>query len=73
MRELKVFAFTEVGGNGVYWVSEAKMGLDVRRKVEGFRTRAILKPLIWEFPGGPVVRTPHFECQGPEFNPWSGN
>ena len=40
LRELKVFAFTEVGGNGVYWVSEAKMGLDVRRKVEGFRTRA---------------------------------
>ena len=26
-----------------------------------------------EFPGGPVVRTPHFHCRGPQFNPWSGN
>ena len=27
----------------------------------------------WEFPGGPVVRMPHFHCQGLGFNPWSGN
>ena len=26
-----------------------------------------------EFPGGPVVRTQRFDCQGPGFNPWSGN
>ena len=24
------------------------------------------------FPGGPVVRTQCFHCQGPGFNPWSG-
>ena len=24
------------------------------------------------FPGGPVVRSWHFHCQGPKFNPWSG-
>ena len=29
---------------------------------------------IWEFPGGPVVKTlTQFPCQGPGFNPWSGN
>ena len=28
---------------------------------------------FWEFPGGPVVRTRHFHCLGPGFNPWSGN
>ena len=28
---------------------------------------------IWEFPGGPVVRTLGFHCQGCGFNPWSGN
>ena len=27
----------------------------------------------WEFPGGPVVRTPCFHCRGPGFDPWSGN
>ena len=26
-----------------------------------------------EFPGGPVVRTPCFYCQGPRFNSWLGN
>ena len=26
-----------------------------------------------EFPGGPVIRTLHFHCSGPGFNPWSGN
>ena len=26
-----------------------------------------------DFPGSPVVRTQHFHCRGPGFNPWSGN
>ena len=26
-----------------------------------------------DFPGGPVVKTPHFQCRGPGFNPWLGN
>ena len=25
------------------------------------------------FPGGPVVKTPHFQCRGHGFNPLSGN
>ena len=25
------------------------------------------------FPGGTVVKTPHSQCRGPRFNPWSGN
>ena len=28
---------------------------------------------IGDFPGGPVVKTPHFQCRGPGFDPWSGN
>ena len=28
---------------------------------------------IWDFPGGPVVRTPRFHCRGQGFDPWSGN
>ena len=27
----------------------------------------------WDFPGGPVVKTPSFQCRGPRFDPWSGN
>ena len=27
----------------------------------------------WDFPGDPVVKTPHFQCRGCRFNPWSGN
>ena len=26
-----------------------------------------------DFPGGPVVKTPHSQCRGPGFDPWSGN
>ena len=26
-----------------------------------------------KFPGGPVVRTQGFHCQGPRFHPWLGN
>ena len=26
-----------------------------------------------DFPGNPVVKTPYFHCQGPRYNPWSGN
>ena len=32
-----------------------------------------LKDCAWEFPGGPVVRTPCFHCRGHGFDPWSGN
>ena len=31
------------------------------------------KSVSWEFPGGEVVRTLCFHCQGPGFSPWSGN
>ena len=26
-----------------------------------------------DFPGGPVDKTPHSLCRGPEFHRWSGN
>ena len=29
--------------------------------------------LYWDFPGGPVAKTPHSQCRGPGFNPWPGN
>ena len=25
------------------------------------------------FPSGPVAKTPHSQCRGPGFDPWSGN
>ena len=31
------------------------------------------KITYWEFPGGPVVKNPHFQCKGYGSNPWSGN
>ena len=27
----------------------------------------------WDFPDGPVAKTPCSQCNGPRFNPWSGN
>ena len=26
----------------------------------------------WDFPGGPVVKTPSFHCKGRGFDPWLG-
>ena len=31
------------------------------------------KKKIKDFPGCPLVKTPHFHCRGYRFNPWSGN
>ena len=28
--------------------------------------------MLWDFPGDPVVKTPHFHSRGHGFNPWSG-
>lgn len=33
----------------------------------------VRKQLREEFPVSLVVGTPHFHCQGPGFDPWSGN
>ena len=31
----------------------------------------IIRKLLEDFPGGPVVKTPGFHCSGHGFNPWS--
>ena len=35
----------------------------------------LLAKRIWfmDFPGGPMVKTPHFHCRGHRFDPWSGS
>ena len=32
----------------------------------------VLEGAKGDFPGGPVVRTPRFQCKGRGFNTWSG-
>ena len=27
------------------------------------------KNQLWDFPGGPLAKTPHSQCRGPGFNP----
>ena len=31
------------------------------------------KNQLWDFPGGPLAKTPHSQCRGPGFDLWSGN
>ena len=33
----------------------------------------LVKTYWWDFSGGPVAKTLHSQCQGPVFDPWSGN
>ena len=35
-------------------------------------TRVLLRGRLGDFPGGPVVKTPYFQCRGRKFDPWSG-
>lgn len=37
------------------------------------KSKWVLKKISRDFPGGPVVRIPHFQCRGCWFDPWSGN
>ena len=42
---------------------------------QGVVSTSSLSPVMspsWDFPGGPVVKTPHFHCRGFGFHPWSG-
>ena len=34
--------------------------------------RLLQIPGFRDFPGGPVAKTPHSQCRGPRFTPWSG-
>ena len=45
------------------------------KPVQWFRWVAeqLLKYGCRGLPGGPVIKTPHTQCRGPRFNPWSGN
>ena len=38
-----------------------------------FKNLLILRKQSWDFPGGPVVKTVHSQCEGHRFHPWSGN
>ena len=49
-----------------------RAGEEAWRKIEVPRLR-IKVGTYQDFPGGPVVKTPHFHCRGCRFDPWSGN
>ena len=51
---------------------ESKRRLLLGRKVMT-NLDSILKSRDMGFPGGPVVKTPCFQCRRPGFKPWSGN
>ena len=42
-------------------------------RVRWSRGYFILKHRLWDFPGGPVTKTPSSQCRGPGFDPWSRN
>ena len=47
--------------------------LKARKILEQVVSQGFLKVLSQDFLGRPVVRTQRIHCQGPRFNPWSGN
>ena len=49
------------------------MEAEVQGEKEIMQNFQQLKKNFWDFPGGPVVKTLRFHCQGREFDPWSGS
>lgn len=42
------------------------LGLHPRKgKISVCKKKKIVQECLWELPGGPVIRTPHFHCRGP--------
>ena len=41
-------------------------------QIRKLRNRSLTLFTIRDFPGGPVAKTPHSQCRGLGFDPWSG-
>ena len=54
-------------------VREVQIKGTMRYHLTLVRMAIIKKSTNRDFPGGPVVKTPSFQCRGHGFNPWSGN
>ena len=55
----------------VHWFSSQKVEFENCWR-ENLNGSAVFKPLVEDFPGGPVVKTLCFHCRGHGFDPWSG-
>ena len=53
-------------------ISEPKVSRRANSKT-GIRLEMGIETIIRVFPGGPVVKTPCFQCRGRGFDPFSGN
>ena len=57
------------------WQRDLKQGYS--RSVDGGRLGLLgifqTLDITGDFPGGTVSKTPHSQCRGPRFDPWSGN
>ena len=54
----------KVGTTALHWRNEIKIDSSLNKTS---------REKTWNFPGGPVVKTPCSQCRGPGFNSWSGN
>ena len=54
-------------------MKEMQIITSVRYHLTPVRMVIIKKNTHGDFPDGPVPKTPHSQCWGPGFDPWSGN
>ena len=60
-------------GNSWKWEKIRSSRQNIRMRKEDNGECQCLRDGSWNFPGGPVAKTPCPQCRGPRFNPWSGN
>ena len=72
---LKFVYFFAPSGQGRVLLHERGAGLEAEAGCQGEPPSAVATQSrnFWDFPGGPVVRTPRFRRRERGFNPWLGN
>ena len=68
--EWVAIAFSTIKGYSTTNRQVIRITLIIRKQCESYLKK---KKFCWDFLGDPVVKTPHFQCRGGRFDPWSGN
>ena len=55
------------------WLRQLSMHACKMKPLHELLTQTFVKNLLGNFPGGPGVKTPCFQCKGCGFDPWLGN
>ena len=76
----KFYLIAESTGRKVNWpdsnfdsITFPRYGILTNNFIFSNLTFLSIKRAYWDFPGVAMDKTPHYQCRGSRFDPWSGN